>query len=123
MGGKQSSNGSMSRARSFSSAKTLYKGALVQTLSGHKDIVMCCTFSPDGKYLATSSADHSVVIWEVATFRKKHRLDNEHSHTAEVTSASFSPDSSLLISGINYLEVVICPYINFLPGIWPSPSM
>lgn len=94
MGGKQSSGG-----RKGTVTKTSYKGALVSTVSGHKDSVLCCAFSPDGKYLATSSADHSVMVWDLPSFKRRHRLENEHSHTDSVTAVSFSPDSSLLISG------------------------
>ena len=93
MGGKQSSG------RKGTVTKTSYKGALEKTLQGHKDSVLCCCFSPDGKLLATSSADRSVMIWDVPSFRRKHRLENEHSHTDAVTAISFSPDSTLLISG------------------------
>ena len=96
MGGQQSSGG---RKPKGTVTKTSYKGALASTLSGHKDAVLCCAFSPDGKYLATSSADHSVMIWDLPSFKRRHRLENEHSHTDCVTAISFSPDSSLLISG------------------------
>lgn len=79
--------------------KTSFKGALAGTLSAHRDSVLCCVFSPDGKLIATSSADRTVMVWEVSTFKRKFRLANEHSHTDEITAVSFSPDSSLLISG------------------------
>lgn len=91
MGGKQSKRGAVT--------KSSYRGALVGSVTGHKDAVLCCAFSPDGKYLATSSADRSVMIWDVPSLKRRHRLENEHSHTDAVTSVSFSPDSTLLISG------------------------
>jgi WD40 repeat protein len=93
MGGKQSSS------KRGNVTKTSYKGALVDTMAGHKSDVLCCAFSPNGKYLATSSADHSVMIWDVPSFRRRHRLENEHSHTDAVTAISFSPNSTLLVSG------------------------
>lgn len=104
MGGKQSIGGRRA------ATKTSYKGALEATVSGHKDAVLCCAFSPNGKMLATSSADRSVMIWEVPSFRRKHRLENEHSHTEAVTSASFSPDSTLLVSG----KIKCTAYPSFL---------
>lgn len=100
MGGKQSKG-------KGTATKTSHKGALVTTLYGHKDAVMCCAFSPDGKYLATSSADRSVVIWDASSFKKRHRLENEHSHTDTVTAVCFSPDSSLLISAGKDCRVVL----------------
>lgn len=92
MGGKSSKPGVVT--------KTAYKGARAASMMGHKDAVLCCAFSPDGKLLATGSADRSVMIWDVPTFRRRHRLENEHSHSEPVTGVSFSPDSGLLISGI-----------------------
>lgn len=94
MGGKQSGG-----VRKGIVTKRSYKGALVGTVIGHKDAVLCCAFSPDGRYLATSSADRSVMIWDIPSLRRRHRLENEHSHTDAVTAISFSPDSGLLISG------------------------
>ena len=92
MGGKQS-------RRPSAATKTSYRGAPVTTLSGHVDAVLCCCFSPDGKLLATSSSDRSVMIWEVKSFKRKYHLNKENSHTGEVNSVCFSPDSSLLVSG------------------------
>lgn len=83
--------------------KTSYRGALAASMMGHKDAVLCCTFSPDGRLLATGSEDRSVMIWDVPSFKRRHRLENEHSHTEAVTGVSFSKDSSLLISGKSFL--------------------
>ena len=38
-------------------------GTLVQPLKGHKDTVLCVTYSQDGKRFASGSADKSVIIW------------------------------------------------------------
>ena len=77
-------------------------------MRGHKDTVLCCAFSPDGRLLGTCSADRSVMVWDVPSFKRRHRLENEHSHTEAVTGISFSPDSTLLISGRqNYSTIII----------------
>ena len=79
-----------------SSSKKPFVGAHQQTLTGHDDSVLCCTFSPDSKWLATSSADYTVTIWSTKNFKPKHRLQGHH--TADITAVSFSPRSDLLIS-------------------------
>jgi len=41
--------------------------ALIRTLRGHAEAVSDCAHSPDGRYLATASADQTVRIWDVQT--------------------------------------------------------
>ena len=58
---------------------------LASTLKGHTDAITHLVFCPDGKTLATASADRSVRLWEVATLAHKTRppptrvaLDADH---------------------------------------------
>lgn len=39
---------------------------LVQTLSGHSDRVWCCSWSPNGRAIATCSGDKTIRIWAEA---------------------------------------------------------
>lgn len=67
----------------------------VLELDGHSDEVWYLEFSHDGTRLATASKDHTVLIYETATFTILHRLTD---HEREVTYVSWSPDDSKLIS-------------------------
>jgi WD40 repeat protein len=44
-------------------------GSLVHQLSAHHHLVYSVNFSPDGKFLATSSEDGTVKLWQVKKFR------------------------------------------------------
>jgi WD40 repeat protein len=64
-------------------------------LKGHTDIVDTIAFSPDGKSLATGSADKSVRLWNPADGKE---LKNLGAHDGSVYTVAFSPDSKLLAS-------------------------
>jgi WD40 repeat protein len=67
----------------------------VLNLTGHKNGVFNVTFSPDGKYLATASKDHSVKLWDAATGDE---IRTYRGHTGTVYSVCFSPDGKRLAS-------------------------
>ena len=60
------------------------------------DTVASASYSPDGKWIATGSWDHSVKIWEVSTRKVIHKLEGEH--TAAVNSVAFSKDGTQLLT-------------------------
>ena len=63
---------------------------------GHSLGVTSVAFSPDGKLLASGSADNSIKLWNVASGRELRTLSG---HTAPVSSVAFSPDGKVLASG------------------------
>lgn len=79
----------------------------LQVLHGHHNEVWCLQFSHEGKYLASSSNDRTVIIWEVHEDGKvslKHTLNG---HQKPVVMVSWSPDDRFLLScGIE--EAVRC---------------
>lgn len=91
------------------------KGRELLVISGHKKDLRSLTFSPDGKRLASGSADSTVKIWDAETGRQILSL---RGHTDPVISVSFSPDNMNLISGSDHGKAIIwkaIPWSNVMP--------
>ncbi|MEY3219280.1 MAG: hypothetical protein RIT27_637 [Pseudomonadota bacterium] len=63
-------------------------------LRGHRGEIWHLKVSPDGKTLASASADGTVKLWDLARGELKHSLQ----HTDQVWEIAFNSDSSQLIS-------------------------
>ncbi len=64
------------------------------TLDGHTDKLWDVAYSPDGRWLATASADHTARIWDAVTGAPRATVQ----HAGRVNTVAFSPDSRLLAS-------------------------
>ena len=67
-------------------------GREMLTLSGHKDWVKRVAFSPNGKWVATASADHTTKLWDAATGDEISTIE----HTGIVNCVAFSPNGTQL---------------------------
>ncbi|KAK4699810.1 hypothetical protein P7C70_g6447, partial [Phenoliferia sp. Uapishka_3] len=65
------------------------------TLEGHKKSISSLTFSPNGKQLASASADRPIHLHSLPSFNLIRTLN---SHTAGVSHIAFSADSAFLAS-------------------------
>lgn len=68
----------------------------IAPLAGHTNKVFAAAFLPDGKTLATGSADRTIRLWDVEAKKERAVLAG---HTDAVSSLAVSADGSLLASG------------------------
>jgi WD40 repeat protein/transcriptional regulator with XRE-family HTH domain len=71
-------------------------GQVVRVLTGHADVVLRVSFSPDGKYLASASIDRTARVWDFASGQTVHIFSG---HTDAVADAVFTPDAKYLATG------------------------
>ncbi|MBA3481282.1 MAG: WD40 repeat domain-containing protein [Pirellulales bacterium] len=68
-------------------------------LGGHAGGVTAMAASPDGRWLATGSADHKVRLWDLRSEQRKHPAIILKKHAGAVSHVLFSNDGRWLITG------------------------
>jgi WD40 repeat protein/DNA-binding SARP family transcriptional activator len=71
-------------------------GAELFSLEGHKVTLKDVAWSPDGRWIATSSNDGSARLWEAETGTSRFALLG---HAATIQDLEWSPDSTRLVTG------------------------
>lgn len=67
-----------------------------KTWKAHNTYILKVAFSPNGKLMATASADETVKIWNVTDWSEEKTLSG---HTQWVWDCAFSADSAYLLTG------------------------
>lgn len=78
----------------------------VAQMTEHAGPVTSVAFSPNGTWLASGSADQTIILWETANFQPQKRMVVSTLAQNPVWSVAFSPDGQLLVSASEDGQVI-----------------
>ena len=71
-------------------------GDEIAQLNGHTSVVKCCSYSPNGKYIASGGRDCNVLLFNANTYKL---LATYSGHRDWINTINWSKDSSKIVSG------------------------
>ncbi|KAK7087866.1 hypothetical protein V1264_021863 [Littorina saxatilis] len=75
---------------------------LSSTLKGHSSRVVAVDFSPNGKYLVSTSDDRVMMMWSTKEFtQKEHKFIRMNVELDTVSDIKFSPDSRAVVGSLS----------------------
>ena len=104
-------------------------GHCVDVLTGHRDVVTSVSFSRDGTLLASSSRDHTVMIWRISQSGQGEHLGTFTGHKNWVLSVCFTDDNHVVSGGFDgallwhAIERKPLAALNELPSVTRNLSM
>src|SRR5437762_2971220 len=81
-------------------------------IKAHDGSVLSVRFTKDAKTLVSSSRDHTIKLWDVATLELRRTLTN---HTADVYCVAFSHDYSTMASASTDTTIILWDAKTFEP--------
>ena len=88
-------------------------------LAGHQKPISQVRISPDGRWIASSSADATIRIWEASTGR---HMDTLVGHMAGISAVAWSPDSKTIASGSDDKAIRLWDRVTGRP-VKPKPLL